>query len=255
MTLTRTLTQTHPHVWRLIAPNASPMTGPGTNTYLVGSRAHLAIIDPGPAENAHIDDILQALETLQVKQTSVMVTHHHSDHAAYAQQLADRLNVPLLSLNHPFQHEDDIQLDNVRLRVLHTPGHTYVHACFYLVEQKLLLAGDLVAGQGSILIVPPDGDMADYIASLQAIQVLAPVAILPGHGPVITEPLAFLQEYINHRLAREEEILGWALQGYSAAEAIAAQIYKGRPDVLRVATMQVEAHLEKLRKEGRLSSS
>ena len=252
MTLIRTLTQIYPQVWRLIAPNPSPMTGPGTNTYFVGSNIHLAIIDPGPADDTHLDNIFCALQTLPAKQHSVMVTHHHRDHAACAQILADRLEVPLLALNAPFQHEAEYQLETVTMRVLHTPGHTFVHACYYLIEQRLLLAGDLVAGQGSILIVPPDGDMAAYIASLRAVQSLAPAAILPGHGPVIDNPHEFLQQYINHRLAREEEVLGWYRKGYTSTEAIAAQIYSDRPEVLKVATMQVEAHLEKLRKEGRL---
>jgi glyoxylase-like metal-dependent hydrolase (beta-lactamase superfamily II) len=112
----------------------------------------------------------------------------------------------------------------------------------------------LVAGQGTVLIIPPDGDMAAYLDSLRAMLALAPRAILPGHGPVIPDPARLLQEYIDHRLHREQQVLHWLAQGCTTAAEIAARIYAARPEALGIATLQVEAHLEKLRREGRFVS-
>ena len=247
----RNLTQTHPGVWRLVAPNPSPMTGPGTNTYLIGGN-QVVIVDPGPQNSEHVDNIHAALQTLNAKAQSVIITHGHLDHAGCAPQLADQLDVPLLSFDSALRHGDEIEVGGSTLSVQHTPGHIYAHICLWLVEQELLLAGDLVAGQGTVVIIPPDGDMADYLASLRDMLVLNVMAILPGHGPIIDTPQALLQEYIEHRLEREQQVLGWFAQGYTTAQEIAAKIYADRPEVLGVAALQTEAHLEKLRKEGRL---
>jgi len=249
--LSRSLTQTHPGVWRLIAANPSPMTGPGTNTYLVGGE-QVVIIDPGPTSPSHVNHILTALDTLKATVQAVIVTHSHSDHAGCAQRLVDRLDVPLLSFNDSLRPADEIKVGNKRLVVHHTPGHIYAHICLWLVEQRLLFAGDLVAGQGTILIIPPDGNMVDYLDSLRAMLALQVEAILPGHGPVIDTPQTLLQEYIDHRLAREEQVLHWLEQGCTTAREIAEKIYADRPAVLGIASMQVEAHLQKLRQEGRV---
>lgn len=269
MTLKRHLTQLYPYIWRLVVPNPSLMTGPGTNTYLVGG-SHLFIIDPGPALESHFDCITAALDALQATAQAIILTHHHPDHAAGAEALAHRLGIPILSFGHPLQPGDKINLQPAKrkqpstfnihpsslilppLTVLHTPGHTQDHLCLWLAEPCLLLAGDLVAGEGTILIVPPDGDMAAYLDSLRAMLALAPAAILPGHGPVITDPLALLQQYLDHRLRREQQVVAWLAQGYSTAADIAARIYAGQPVDMSIAALQVEAHLEKLRREDQV---
>lgn len=249
--LERNLTQTHPGIWRLIASNPSPLTGPGTNTYLAGQERAI-IIDPGPADETHLENIIAATRQLKLGTAAIVVTHHHSDHSGGAGQLAQQLGVPLLSFGSPLQPGDKIEVGEITLLVQHTPGHIQAHICLWAVEQRLLFGGDLVAGQGTILIIPPDGDMAAYLDSLRAMQALAPVAILPGHGPVIEDPPALLQAYIDHRLMREQQILDWLAQGYHSAAEIAARIYADRPDALGLGTLQVEAHLAKLRAEGRL---
>ena len=226
------------------------MTGPGTNTYLVGGQ-RLIIIDPGPASETHLENIVVAMQTLKAEAQAIVVTHPHSDHSGGAMALAQRLGVPLLSFGDPLQAGDEIKVDGMTLAVLHTPGHIHAHVCLWWAEPRLLFAGDLVAGQGTILHHPPDGDMAAYLDSLRAMLALAPAAILPGHGPVIEDPQTLLQEYIDHRLQREQQVLDWLAQGYTTAAEIAARIYADRPEALGIATLQVEAHLEKLRREGR----
>ncbi len=253
MTIERNLTQLYPAVWRLVAPNPSPMTGPGTNTYLVGQKQSL-IIDPGPLNEAHLNHIISARQTLQLTLQAVVVTHHHVDHSGGAEQLAQQLGVPLFSLGHPLQAETEIEVDGDTLVIHHTPGHIQAHICLWLAGQRLLFAGDLVAGQGTILIIPPDGDMAAYLDSLQAMQHLALAAILPGHGPVITHPHALLQEYVDHRLMREQQVLEYLNQGHRTAAEISAHIYANRPEAIGIGAMQIEAHLEKLRREGRVKS-
>ncbi len=247
----RSLTQTHANVWRLVANNPSPMTGPGTNTYLVGGE-QAVIIDPGPNQPDHHRNIINALQSLQATARAVIITHAHADHAGGAAQLAGQLNAPLLAFGDPLQHDDQIEMDGLTLTARHTPGHIQAHICLWLAEQRLLFAGDLVAGQGTVLIIPPDGDMAAYLDSLRAVQALNPTAILPGHGPVVDTPPELLQEYIDHRLMREQQVLRCWQQGYTSAQAIAAQIYADRPEVLGIAALQVEAHLQKLKAEGQL---
>jgi glyoxylase-like metal-dependent hydrolase (beta-lactamase superfamily II) len=225
------------------------MTGPGTNTYLVG-KDELVIVDPGPNSIAHLDNILADLQALKTRAQAVIITHAHPDHAGCAQQLANRLKIPLLSFDTSLHQGSEVRVGGLTLEIHHTPGHIYAHICLLLVESDILFAGDLVAGQGSILIIPPDGNMTDYLESLRAMLVLNPTAILPGHGPVIETPQVLLQEYLDHRLMRERQVLHWLAQGYTSARDIAAQIYTDRPEVLGIATLQVEAHLEKLREEG-----
>ena len=247
----RTLTQLYPNVWRLVADNPSIMTGPGTNTYFVG-QDRLFIIDSGPADHRHLENIVAATEMLQAEVVAIIPTHAHPDHDGGTAALARRLAVPVWRFDQPLQDETALARVGTPLIVKHTPGHIHAHLSLWQPEQRRLFAGDLVAGQGTILIIPPDGDMAAYLDSLAAMQSLDPATILPGHGPAIETPQVLLQEYIDHRLMREAQVLGYVEQGYTTADQIAAQIYADRPEVLGIATLQTEAHLQKLRQEGQI---
>lgn len=255
MSIERGLTQIEPDVWRIVANNPSPMTGPGTNTYLVG-RERVVIIDPGPQLADHLEGILAAVETLNVIPQAVVLTHPHPDHEGGVDWLLGRLAIPLLKYEQPVRHHDAVTFDCGTLQVHHTPGHIHAHVSLWWNERRLLFAGDLVAGEGTIVVIPPDGDMVDYLASLRAMKALRPLKILPGHGPLIDAPEQLLQNYIDHRLAREQQVLHWLAQGRSSARAIAEAIYADQPpQVLPIATLQVEAHLTKLRNEGRLTGA
>jgi hydroxyacylglutathione hydrolase len=212
----------------------------------------MIILDPGPAIETHLINIVDAVQILRAKVQAIVVTHHHQDHSEGASELARWLAVPVLSFGDPLWAGDEIAVAGLKLAILHTPGHIHAHLGLWWAEQRLLLAGDLVAGQGTILVIPPEGDMTDYLDSLQAMLDLAPAAILPGHGPVITEPQKLLQQYLDHRLRREQQVLAWVTHGYISAADIAARIYADQPAALEIAALQVEAHLTKLRREGRV---
>lgn len=259
------LVQVVDRVMRLTAPNPSIFTGPGTNTYLIGER-DLVVVDPGPDDPAHLDAVAAAAEGYG-RIRAIVVTHHHSDHAPGARGLAERTGAVVLGYEERESYTPDrrlhegelVTLGDLPVRALHTPGHAADHLC-YLVEQpeRLLFSGDHIMGGSTVVIAPPDGDMADYLASLDRLIGERPGfdAIVPGHGPVLADPIAILTGYRSHRLAREAAVLE-ALAGRREAtvEELVAAVYTDVPEILHpVARYSVWAHLRKLREEGRVVS-
>jgi glyoxylase-like metal-dependent hydrolase (beta-lactamase superfamily II) len=238
----------------LLAPNPSRLTGPGTNTYIVGA-GEAIIVDPGPNIPEHISAVASALEIVGAVAAVVVPTHAHNDHAGCARPVADLLKISLMQWGDPLVHGSTITTESVSLLVQHTPGHIHNHLALWLAEQKLLFAGDLLNGAGSVLVIPPDGSMTDYLASLAYIQTLEPAAILPGHGPVLAEPEGQIQRLIDHRLKREQQVYRWYQARFTDAHSIALKIYGDQPNLVEIATLQVEAHLIKLREEGRIGAS
>lgn len=249
-------------VVRVVAPNPGVMTGPGTNTYLVGTD-EIVVIDPGPDDAGHLDTVA---EVGAGRIRWIAVTHTHSDHAPGAAGLRRRLGPEVSVVAHSAR--DGVVPDEVvaegqviagpglHLRALHTPGHASNHLCFLLEEERLLFSGDHIMNGSTVVIAPPDGDMAAYLASLERLRGLDLAAIAPGHGDVIVDPEAKIEEYLSHRMAREEAVVAaLAGAGEATVEQLVKQVYSDvRPELHPIARFSLWAHLRKLAAEGRAAA-
>jgi glyoxylase-like metal-dependent hydrolase (beta-lactamase superfamily II) len=243
---------------RVLAPNPGPMTGTGTNTYLVADAGSVAVIDPGPDDEAHLDAILEAASRLgQI--TAVLVTHRHVDHLPAARPLCKRTGAPLLG--HAELPGIDRSLTDGeacfgQLQALHTPGHTLESVCFWDRSQGALFTGDLVAGAGTVVVDNQPGALAQYMASLERLLALEPRTIYPGHGPIVADALGKLREYVAHRRERESQVLDvLRSRGPSTVDAVVHAVYVGlQPGLVPMAARNVRAHLDKLLVEGRVKS-
>lgn len=247
-------------VQRVVAPNPSVMTGPGTNTYLVGTD-DIAVIDPGPDTAEHLDAIVAA-GAARIRW--IAVTHTHSDHSPGAGPLRDRLGAGVEMVGYDARDGfvpdrcladgDTLEGSGFRLRALHTPGHASNHLCFLLEEEQMLFSGDHIMSGSTVVIGPPDGDMSDYLRALERLRVLGATTIAPGHGEVIRDPLAKIDEYITHRLAREEAVAA-ALVAASAPitiDELVPSVYADVSETLYpIARFSLWAHLRKLVDDGR----
>lgn len=212
------ITELAPGVRRLLAPNPSMMTGPGTNTYLLGEK-EIAVIDPGPAMQEHVDAI-QELAAAPIKW--ILVTHTHPDHSPAAALLAKasgaeqygakapqgRHQDQTFKANYVIADGDVFETDEFCLQMIHTPGHASNHFCYLHEEQKLLITGDHIINGSTVVIDPPDGNMGDYLRSLERLKSIDIKAILPGHGEVMDQPQEAIDWLINHRLEREAKVIG-----------------------------------------------
>ncbi|HUS60843.1 MAG TPA: MBL fold metallo-hydrolase [Acidimicrobiales bacterium] len=256
-----------PGVIRVLAPNPGMMTGPGTNTYLVGEPGgDLLVIDPGPDDQGHLDAIVAAAGTGAIRW--VTVTHTHLDHCPAAAPLKQRTGATIVGFETRPSFEPDVRIgdgDEIgpvrhRLVALHTPGHASDHLCFLSVGSGLLFSGDHVMNGSTVVVAPPDGDMAAYLHGILRLQSLDPplVAIAPGHGPLVEDPAAKLADYLAHRTAREVAIHAALVASYDGAtvDEIVTAVYVDVPAALHpVARFSVWAHLRKLADEGRATSS
>jgi glyoxylase-like metal-dependent hydrolase (beta-lactamase superfamily II) len=251
-----------PGVARVLAPNPSLMTGAGTNSYVVSAAgARCAVIDPGPDDLEHLRALIAAAQPHGGIE-AILVTHGHIDHQDGAAHLRALTSAPVLAwsaegvpaADRTLADGESLPLGSRVLRAIHTPGHRYDHLCFLLVDAKALFAGDLVAGEGTVVIVPPEGDLADYLDSLERLLQLDGFrTILPGHGPAVADGPALLREYIAHRLMRERQILQSLSRGPLTISALVAAIYADvDPRLHAVAARSVAAHLLKLEREGRV---
>jgi len=225
-------------VTRLIAPNPGPMTLEGTNTYLYGADP-CAAIDPGSEDQGHLEAI-RAAAAERGGIGLVLLTHSHGDHTAGADQLGAEVVLP-----------GDGEV-HAGLRVLATPGHAADHVCF-LSEDGVCFSGDLVLGLGSTIVPPGDGSLAAFMASLRRLQGEEIELIAPGHGPWVTDPAAKLAEYLEHREMRERRLLAALERGERSRAALLAEAWDDIPlELLPMAAMAMESHLEKLEEEARL---
>jgi glyoxylase-like metal-dependent hydrolase (beta-lactamase superfamily II) len=228
----------HPEVLKIVAPNPGPMTLEGTNTYLYGADP-CTVIDPGSEDSAHLDAI-RAAAAERGGIGLVLLTHSHADHTNGADQLGAEVVLPAGGETRR------------GLRVIATPGHAADHVCF-LAPGGVCFAGDLVLGLGSTIVPPGGGSLAAYMRSLARLQAEEIELIAPGHGPWITDPAAKLAEYLEHREMRERKLLAALDGGERSRAALLADAWSDIPvELLPMAAMAMEAHLEKLEEEGRL---
>lgn len=239
---------------RVLAPNPSMYTGPGTNTYLLSDGTDVLILDPGPVIDAHAAQIISAIGDRQP--VGVVVTHTHPDHAPMANPLALRLDVPVLGFADGPEFVPDkkiadganVAFGSREITAVHTPGHTPDHLCFRLDET--LFTGDHIM-EGSTVIIE---DATDYLDSLYLVRDLGVARIEPGHGSAIDDAGAAIDEYIDHRLMRERQIVASVHDGAGTIGDIVDVVYAGIPAGLRFAAVhQVGVQLTKLSRDGALT--
>jgi len=263
-------------VRRVLAPNPSPYTYTGTQTYLVGGAEKIAVIDPGPDDPDHLAALETAIGDASI--AAIMCTHTHRDHSPAAKPLAARTGAPIVGCaplvlddgeqaqwgpraDAPFDQAyapDRVMEDNESmtgpgwtLTAVATPGHTSNHLCFALEESGALFTGDHVMGWSTSVIVPPDGNMADYMASLAKLYERDDRIYYPAHGPPIEKPRQLVRAMIGHRRQRETQILRLLNETAQDIEALVQQMYKGLdPRLAGAAGMSVKAHLVDLEDRG-----
>jgi glyoxylase-like metal-dependent hydrolase (beta-lactamase superfamily II) len=253
-------------VWRIVAPNPSPLTGPGTNTYVIGRKRPL-VIDPGPDDPLHLERILAAAGG---KVAQIVCTHSHPDHSPGAAPLHARTGAPVLGRPAPtVDHQDDtyqpdvvvddgfrIELD-AAVRVLHTPGHASNHVCLLLEDERVLFTGDHLMQGTTVVIIPPDGSMKDYLESLERLCMLPIDTIAPGHGALIPEAHAEMRRVIAHRMKREAKVVtALSRRGAATLDELLPEVYDDVPQSLHDwARYSLAAHAIKLVEDGRVQQS
>ena len=253
-----------PGLRRLTAPNPGMMTGPGTNSYILGERELIAV-DPGPDIAEHV----AALAELAGSRLAwILCTHTHRDHSPAAAELARRTGARIAGRPAPDdeRHDDTfapdrvlqdgevIAVDGISLRAVHTPGHASNHLCFLWEERRLLFTGDHIMQGSTVVISPPDGDMAVYLASLERLLHLDIARLAPGHGRLIDAPYDEVRRLVAHRLKREAKVLEAVSAAGGTLAELVARAYDDAPVKLHaVAQRSLHAHLIKLRDEGRVA--
>jgi glyoxylase-like metal-dependent hydrolase (beta-lactamase superfamily II) len=241
-----------PRIVRVLAPNADVYTLDGTNTWVIGEDPSI-VIDPGPKIDAHLEEVAATAGRV----ADVLVTHDHPDHAPAAATFAASAGAPLRAFRlDGAEHLHDGQVlraGDVSLTAVHTPGHTSDHMVFFEPSVGALFSGDAVVGRGTTFIDPPEGDVAQYLRSLERMRGLGARTIYPGHGPVVFDAPGKLEEYVRHRAEREEQVLAVLAGGPATIAAMVERIYaEYPPDVRPLAARSVLAHLLKLEGEGRV---
>jgi glyoxylase-like metal-dependent hydrolase (beta-lactamase superfamily II) len=241
------------NIRNLTAPNPGPFTLTGTQTYLIGETA---VLDPGPDIESHIDAIRAAMPRLE----TILITHRHGDHAPGAVPLKEATGARIVAPRNVLADGivdlrvsggEVLVIDGLDVEVIATPGHTNEHVC-YLTAEGELFTGDTVLGTGTTAIFPPDGHMGDYLRSLELLRSKQPRRIYPAHGPVRDDAVALIDEYIAHRLERERQVLEAIAAGDTSVAQMRTRIYPDLDERLHgAAEIQLEAHLIKLREEGR----
>ena len=241
----------------ITAPNPGAFTLDGTRTWLLGDST---VIDPGPPIEAHVQSIIASMPNVQL----ILVTHRHADHAPAAVLLKEATRAPIWAprgvleegqVDRRLSGGEIIEIEGTAVEVIPTPGHTHEHVCFLPADGDLF-TGDTILGAGTTAIFPPDGSMRDYMRSLRLLRSRNPRRIHPAHGPTRDDAVTLIDEYIGHRLDREQQVLDAIERGDVTIPAMRARIYPELDERLRgAAEIQLSAHLIKLREEGRVRES
>ena len=258
------LVELTPLVRRITAPNPGMMTGPGTNTYLIGE-GDIAVIDPGPEIDSHRDAILAAAGK---RLRWILCTHTHLDHSPGARALHHATGAQVLGRSAPqdgrqdpdfapdriLEHGDVVDCGAFRLRAVHTPGHASNHLCYLLEGYGLLFTGDHVMQGSTVVISPPDGDMGAYLRSLDLLLRMDLNDIAPGHGHVIPGPHDEVRKIIAHRLKRERKVLdAFARRNPATLDELVPLVYDDvSPRLHQPARRSLHAHLIKLAADARV---
>lgn len=242
-----------PNTEVVLAPNPSVMTGPGTNTYVVGTGPR-AVIDPAVADTDYLDTVMDAAGEIEL----VLVTHRHSDHVGGIEQLVSRTGAPVRAWGpepaggievDPIENGESIEVPGARLVAMHTPGHAPDHLCFHMDEH--LFAGDNILGEGTSVIAPPDGSMSDYLQSLRRLRALPVKRILTGHFRPLDDAHSVIDDYVEHRQQRERLIVEALAPEPRAIAEIVERAYSDTPEHLHsIAQYSALAHLEMLEANG-----
>jgi glyoxylase-like metal-dependent hydrolase (beta-lactamase superfamily II) len=242
------------NILSITAPNPGPFTLDGTRTYLLGETA---VLDPGPSNASHIDAILAAMPRLE----TILITHRHADHAPAAVPLKEATGARIIAPRNVLEDGlvdlrvaggETLTIDGLAIEVVSTPGHTNEHVC-YLTADGDLFTGDTILGAGTTAIFPPDGHMGDYMRSLRVLRERNPRRIFPAHGPVREDAVALIDQYIAHRLEREQQVLEAVAAGATQVKEMRARIYPDLDSRLHpAAEIQLTAHLIKLVEEGQV---
>ena len=237
-------------VRRAVAPNPGPYTGPGTNTWILDAGPVVVLIDPGPDDDAHLAAIDSMLGGATVG--AILVTHSHPDHLPLAERLAGRHQISVK--RYPSLGDNDVvRVGNLSVTALHTPGHSADHLSFWLDADRAAFTGDLILGRGSSMVTYPEGDVAAYLRSLERLARMKPRMLFPGHWDPVTEAQAKIDEYLEHRLRREAQILAEVRNRPGTSAELTRRVYGsevGDPKLLIAAEMTMKAHLKKLVDDG-----
>jgi glyoxylase-like metal-dependent hydrolase (beta-lactamase superfamily II) len=235
-------------VQRVVAPNPGPYTGPGTNTWIVEAGPVVAVIDPGPDDDRHLEALNQRLRDVTVG--VVLVTHSHPDHLPLAERLASPRHVAVRRYPE-LAGGDIVRVGTLNITALYTPGHSADHLCFLLPDDGAVFTGDLILGQGSSMVTYPEGDVAAYLRSLDRLAALNPRLLFPGHWDPVTDAMAKIDEYRRHRLEREAQVLAEVRRGEGTAAELTKRVYGKLDERLMIAAeMTLRAHLRKLVDDG-----
>ncbi len=272
----RTIETIAPGIRRIVAENPSPFTLHGTGTYIIGE-GQVAVIDPGPADSAHIDALVKGLEGETI--SHVLVTHTHMDHSPGCALLREYTQAPTYAygphgagkLESGVQVEEGgdmefspdvrvkdgeiIQGEGFSIECVYTPGHTSNHVCFQYREAQALFTGDHVMGWSTSIISPPDGDMGEYLKSLEKLLDRDDKVYWPTHGPSIEDPKSFVKKFIEHRQEREDQITDCLRRGLTTIEVMVPDMYQGLPEFMYpAAARSVLAAMEHMANKGTIAT-